>query len=164
MPVTQYYAGQRITADGLNDLIPPSLQLSRTSAAIASSPTTYTAVSFDTVASQNTASMWSVGQPTRIIAPYPGTFQIHGGITWPATLSTADGRAEVRFNGTGVPAPTSRCGTQRGSTGNMQSTFSGVVVFTAAGQYVEVFANQNSGVSINIAVTFGLTRVSFASS
>lgn len=164
MPQTSWPAGGRITASGLNDMIPPSLQLSRGSAAIATSPTTYTAVSFDTVASQNLASLWSNSQPTRIVAPYPGTFQIHGGITWPATLGTADGRAEVRFNGTGTPVATSRCGTQRGSTGNMQSTFSGVVVFTAAGQYVEIFANQNSGVSINIAVTFGMTRVSFASS
>ncbi|MFI9005108.1 hypothetical protein [Streptomyces sp. NPDC053541] len=164
MPQTSWAAGQRITAGGLNDLIPPSIQLVQPSTSIPVGANTYTPVPFASVAQTNTPSMWSAGQPTRLVAPYAGTFLLHGFIGWPGTLGTADARGEFRTNGSATPIATAKCGTQRGSTGNMASTLSGVVIFTAAAQYVELYLNHAAAGAVAISATLGMTRVSFATS
>lgn len=139
-------------------------QLLAPSFSLPSHASNYTAVTWASIASSNDTSMWSSGQATRLVAPRAGTYILHGGITWPGTLGSADGRAELRVNGGGTAITTAKCGTQRGSAGNMQSTISGVAVFTAAGQYIEIHANQNSGSAVSLAATFGMTCISQATS
>ncbi|MEU9861337.1 hypothetical protein AB0D99_10695 [Streptomyces sp. NPDC047971] len=139
-------------------------QVVATAFSLPSHASNYTAISWASIASSNDTSMWNSGQATRLVAPRAGTYIIHGGITWPGTLSTNDARTEIRANGSGTVLSTAKSGTQRGSTGNMQSTFSGVAIFTAASQYIEVFCNQNSGSSLSLPATFGMTCVSQATS
>lgn len=162
MPNTTWLAGQRITADALNDMLPSSVQATTASFSVPNHPSTYTAVSWSAAAPIYPASMWVIGAPTRLVAPTAGTYIVHGGATWPGTLSTADARGEIRLTGSGTGATTARVQTQRGSTGGIASVCSGVVIFTAAGQYAELVLNQNSGVAVVITATFGLTRVSYA--
>lgn len=164
MPNTVWFAGQRITADALNDLFPSSVQVVAPSFSQPSHASNYTVFTWASVSSATSASMWSAGTPTRLIAPTAGTYIVHGGITWPGGLSTQDARGEFRLNGSGVASTTARMATQRGSVGACQSVCSGVVVFTAAEQYVELFLNQNSGGSLSLSATLGMTRVSYATS
>ncbi len=157
-----FTAGQRITAGALNDLIPPSVQAVNSSFSLASAASAYTAAAYTGEASINVASMWTIGQPTRLVGPTAGTYQVHGFVVWPGALGTADGRGEFRVNGSATAAPTARLGVERGSTGNAASVASGTVVFTAAGQYVELYLNQNSGATTSLIVSMGITRVSSA--
>lgn len=162
MTTTSWTSGQRLTASALNDLFATTVQAVATSFAVPSHASTYYTVSFASAAPITPSTMWLVGAPTRLVAPTPGTYAVHGGVTWPGTLSTADGRGELRFNGSGSAVATARVQTQRGSTGGQGATISGVVIFTAADQYVELVLNQNSGVSVSVAATLGLSRVSYA--
>ncbi|WP_329114428.1 hypothetical protein [Streptomyces sp. NBC_01353] len=141
-----------------------STQVIATAFSLPSHASNYTAISWASIASSNDTSMWSSGAATRLVAPRAGTYILHGGITWPGTLGANDARTELRINGGGSTITTAKAGTQRGSTGNMQSTISGVAVFTAASQYIELVCNQNSGGSISLAATFGMTCVSQATS
>jgi hypothetical protein len=161
---TTWLAGQTITAAALNDMFPSSVQVVTASFAVPSHASNYTAVTWTSAAPAYPASMWVAGTPTRLIAPTAGTFLVHGGATWPGGLSTADARGEIRLTGSGTASTTARVQTQRGSNGGIASVLSGVVIFTAAGQYAELFFNQNSGGSLNITATFGMTRVSYATS
>lgn len=164
MPNTSWLAGQRITASGLNDLIPLSTQLYVASQSISSHASNYTAVSFTDVLSSNDSDMWSVSNPTRLVAPHAGTYQLHGILTWPSGLSSSDGRGEFRVSGSGTAITSAKVSTVRGSSGNCIGAVSGVVVFTADSQYVEMYVNQNSGGSLNITCSLGMSRVSFATS
>ncbi|MFE5895827.1 hypothetical protein ACFQ67_00100 [Streptomyces sp. NPDC056488] len=158
MPTPIVYAGQVLRASTINDLIDPHIQAAA-SFVVPSGAGTYTACVFGSVLSGNEAGMWSAAQPTRLVAPVAGVYMVHGGIAWPNALSTADARAEIRPNGTGVAASGTRVGTQRGSAGNMQVTASGTIVM-AAGEYIELFLNTQSGSAITATVTLGITRVS----
>lgn len=162
MANTSWTAGQKITASALNDMWPSTVQATTASFAVPSHASNYTAVSWSAAAPIYPSSMWVIGAPTRLVAPTEGTYLVHGGVTWPGTLSTTDARGEIRFNGSGTAVTTARVQTQRGSTGAQASTISGVVIFTAAAQYAELVFNQNSGVSVSIAGTFGMTRISYA--
>lgn len=162
MTNTVWAAGQRITAAALNDMWPSSAQVVASGFSVPSHASNYTAVTWASAAMAYPSSMWASGNPTRLIAPTAGTYIVHGGITWPGTLSTADARGELRLNGSGTAATTARVQTQRGSTGNFGATLSGTLIFTAAGQYVELYFNQASGVAVSIAATLGMTRASYA--
>lgn len=162
MPNTSWTAGQRITASALNDMFPSSVQAVTAGFSLTNHISTYFAVSWTSAAPIYPSSMWTVGQPTRLVAPSAGTYVVHGGITWIGTLSTADARGEIRLNGSGTAVSTARVQTQRGSNGGQASTMSGVVIFTAAGQYAELYLNQNSGSNFSVSATFGMTRVSYA--
>lgn len=159
MPDPVVQPGQTITADAINSLVAPHVQVYNPSFSIPNGSSTYTACSFSSALSSNTASMWAIGQPTRLIAPTAGVYLLHGGLIWTGALGTADGRGEIRPNGLSTPATGARVGTQRGSGGNMQSTVSGSVVL-AAGGYIELYLNTQAAVSVAVAATLGITRVS----
>lgn len=159
MPDPVVFAGETVEADDINNLVAPHVHCHVGSFSVPSGASTYTPVAYTSTLSSNTSSMWNVGQPTRLVAPTAGVYLLHGGMLWPGTLSTFDGRGEVRANGVSTPTPGSRVGTQRGSSGNMQSTISGIVVL-AAGGYIELYLNTQAGVAVAPAVTFGMTRVS----
>lgn len=164
MTNTTWLAGQKITASALNDLFPSSVQVINLGYSQPSHASNYTALSWASVSSATSASMWSASTPTRLIAPTAGTYLVHGGITWPGGLAAQDARGEFRLNGSGTASTTARMATQRGSVGACQSVCSGVVVFTAAAQYVELYLNQNSGGALSLSATLGMTRMSYATS
>lgn len=164
MPNTIWLAGQRITADALNDMFLSGVQVLNSSFSLASSSSVYTAVSFSSILSATDTSMWSISNPTRLVAPHAGTFNVHGYVVWPGTLSSADGRAELRISGSGTAATGGRLNMTRGSAGNGAAVLSGQVIFTAAAQYVELVANQNSGSSNSLTVAFGMTRAHYSTS
>ncbi|WP_331445873.1 hypothetical protein [Streptomyces xanthochromogenes] len=140
----------------------PQVQAYNGSVALTSSPTVYTALNLGAQISANQPGMWSSGQPTRLVATTPGTYAVTGAIIWPSLLGSVDGRAEVRLNGSGTGSNTARFSIARGSSGNSAAAASGTVIFTAAGQYLEVYANQNSGGSLNVAIGVGMNRISNA--
>lgn len=138
----------------------PTVGVVNTGFNLASNVSTYSAISYTSTLSSNRSGMWAAGQPTRLVAPLPGTYVVDGVILWPGSLGSADARADFRLNGSGVASNTARFSTTRGSGGNSAAVASGRLVFTAAGQYAEVFANQNSGASCTLTVEVGMTRVS----
>ncbi|WP_328313077.1 hypothetical protein OG432_24360 [Streptomyces sp. NBC_00442] len=140
----------------------PQVQTYNGSVTLTTSPSAYTALNLGAQISANQPGMWSAGQPTRLVATTPGTYAVMGAIVWPGLLGSADGRAEVRLNGSGVGSNTARFSIARGSNGNAAASASGTVIFTAAGQYLEVCANQNSGGSLNVAIGVGMNRISNA--
>lgn len=158
MPDPIVYPGQTIKTDAINGLVQPHVQVT-SSFSVPGGTTGYAAATFTTVLSSNTPSMWSTGQATRLIAPTAGVYLLHGGLIWTGALGTADGRGEIRANGSGVPAPGSRVGTQRGSTGNMQSTISGTVTLAANG-YIEIYLNTTAPGAVAVGTTLGITRIS----
>lgn len=156
-PIVQ--PGQTVYSDPINALVQPHVQVSVGSFSVPSGASTYTPVAFSSTISGNTASMWSVSQPTRLIAPTAGVYLVHGGMIWAAALGAADARGEIRANGSGSPSSGTRVGTQRGSAGNMQQTATGIVVL-AAGGYIELYLNTQSGSAIASTTTLGMTRIS----
>ncbi|MFC8267822.1 hypothetical protein ACFUIZ_19125 [Streptomyces cinereoruber] len=159
MPDPIVFAGQTIKASTINDLVSPHVQMHVGAMSVPSGASTYTSTVFTTQLSGNTIGMWSAGAPTRLVAPTAGIYLVHGGITWPASLGAADARGEIRANGSAFPAPGTRVGTQRGSNGNQQVAMSGTLVL-AAGEYIEIFLNTQSGSAVTATVSLGMTRVS----
>ncbi|MYV64432.1 hypothetical protein GT043_00305 [Streptomyces sp. SID2131] len=159
MPDPVVLPGQTIKAEAINGLVAPHVQVYNPTFSIPNGTGTYTACSFSSTLSSNTPSMWASGQPTRLVAPTAGVYLLHGGLIWTAALGSTDGRGEIRANGVAAPTSGSRVGTQRGSAGNMQSTISGVVTL-AAGAYIELFLNTQAAVSVAVAATLGMTRIS----
>ncbi|MES9804915.1 hypothetical protein [Streptomyces cinereoruber] len=158
MPTPIVYAGQVLRAATINDLVDPHVQAG-SSFVVPAGSSLYSACAFTSVLSGNEASMWSASAPTRLVAPVAGVYSVHGGITWPGTLGAADARGEIRANGASTPAPGTRIGTQRGSTGNMQVAASGALVL-AAGEYIELYLNTQSASPVTATVSLGMTRVS----
>jgi hypothetical protein len=142
----------------------PQVQTYNGSVTLNSSSSTYFSTNLGGITSSNRSGMWSSGNPTRLVAPTAGTYAVTGSIIWPGTLGSADGRAELRLNGSGVESNTARFSIARGSVGNAPAVASGTVIFTAANQYLEVYANQNSGTNMvgTLAVALGMSRISNA--
>lgn len=156
-PIVQ--PGQTVLAEPINALVQPHVQVLAGAFSVPAGASTYTACAFTSALSSNTASMWTAGAATRLIAPTAGVYLIHGGITWPAALSTSDARGEIRANGSASPSTGTRVGTQRGSSGNMQVTATGTVTL-AAGGYIELYLNTQNASAISATVTLGITRIS----
>jgi hypothetical protein len=142
----------------------PQVQTYNSGASLNTHATTYFSLNLGGIISSNRTGMWSSGNPTRLVAATPGTYAVTGAIVWPGTLGSADGRAEFRLNGSGTASNTARFSIARGSPGNAPAVASGTVIFTAAGQYLEVYGNQNSGTNMTgtLAVCVGMNRISNA--
>lgn len=156
-----FAAGQRVTAGALNNALPIHCGVTASAFSLPSSASVYTAVSFTAQTSSNTTGMWALASPTRLVAPTAGTYDISGVVTWPATLSTSDGRGEFRVNGSGTAITTGKVSIVRGSGGNATGVASGSVVL-AAGDYMELYVNQGSGSTCSLIVALTLTRISTA--
>ncbi|MBB4987501.1 hypothetical protein [Streptomyces nymphaeiformis] len=159
MPDPIVLSGQIITPDIINGLVQPHVQVVAGAFAVPAGASTYTPVAWASTLSGNHAPMWSLAQPTRLIAPSAGVYLIHGGVTWPGALGTSDARGEIRANGSASPSLGTRVGSQRGSAGNMQAAASGTVTLTAGG-YVELYLNTQAATAITATVTLGITRIS----
>lgn len=142
----------------------PQVQTYQGSFGLTSNLTTYYALNLGGVVSSNYSGMWVSGTPTRLIAPTPGTYEVNGYTLWPGTLGSNAGRMEFRQNGSASAAPYAHFNTMLGSTGNDASVASGVLVFAAAGDYAEVYANQDTGSSVTISYSIGMRRISTATS
>jgi hypothetical protein len=137
----------------------PPLMVVTGAPSLASNASTYFALAFNTKVASSGGTSWSSGtNPSRITVPKAGTYAIAGRVTWPATLSTSDGRAEIRINGV---AANTRASTVHGSTGNATGALAGYEVLNA-GDYVEIWGNQSSGASAALLTHLGLHRVSSA--
>jgi len=139
----------------------PQVQTYNSSFNLPSSGAVYTALDLGSQVSGNYAGMWSSGSPTRLSAPTPGTYAVSGYALWQSSLGTNAGRVEFRQNGNASAAPYAHVNTMLGSTGNDASVASGVLVFSSPG-YAEVYANQATGGTINISYSFGIRRISTA--
>lgn len=136
---------------------PPMVKL--LAAAVPLSAGVYTAIPWQTVVARNSsgAGMWSAGQPTRIVAPEPGTYAVTGWLNWPGALGINDARVHITNQSA---ADVIKGASMRGSTGNMSSTVAGTWTATAAGQYIQVTAN-TSGLTLNEA-NVGVWKISSA--
>lgn len=139
----------------------PPLMIVTGSPSLASHATNYFALPFDAKVASGGGTSWSAtSNPSRVTVPKAGTYDLSGQIVWPGTLGTNEGRAEIRVNGV-LTTFRNRFSTERGSVGNATSVLSGLEVL-AAGDYVEIFANQGSGSTNALSVRFALHRVSSA--
>lgn len=161
--MAMFAAGQKLTAAALNAALPIHIGVTASSFSLASNASTYFAVSFNAQSASNTTGMWSSGTPTKIFAPTAGTYSVGGFVVWPGGLSTTDGRGTFRLNGSGVDVTTAKVATQRGSTGNQTAVASGTVIMQA-GDYVEMYLNQNSGSALSLIVALNISRLSTSTS
>jgi hypothetical protein len=137
----------------------PPMMLVTGSPTLASHATSYFAMPFSTKVSSSGGTSWSSSSnPSRITVPKAGTYAVSGRAIWPGALGTADARGEVHVNGAQA---LTRFSTERASGGSMSSVCAGMEVLNA-GDYVEIFFNQNSGSTLTVPVQFGLYRVSSA--
>ena len=128
-------------------LNPPMVNLSGTPT-LASSSGTYFALPLTTRLSGSGNLTWSSGtNPSRVTAVVPGTYAIVGTLNWPGTLGNNIGRAQIEINGSGT---NTKFTSVLSSSGNISSTCAGLEVLNA-GDYLEVYGNQNSGATITIA-------------
>lgn len=158
-----FAAGQRVTAGALNNALPVHCGVTVSSFSLPTSASAYTAVSFTAQSSSNTTGMWSAASPTRLVAPTAGTYDLSGVVTWPATLASSDGRGEFRVNGSATAITTGKVSIVRGSGGNATGVASGTAIL-AAGDYIELYVNQNSGSTCSLIIALAMTRVSTATS
>lgn len=127
---------------------PPMVNL-QGAPSLASNPSTYFALPLTTKLSQSGNITWSSGtNPSRVTVIVPGTYAISGTINWPGALGAANmGRAQVQVNTSTVT--NTKFNTVPGSTGNVSAVLSGLEVMNA-GDFLEVYANQNSGSTITL--------------
>lgn len=106
---------------------------------------TATAVQFTGTRFMAPSSMWSIANATRVVAPVAGVYQVSAMLAWASNV-TGVRRLHLLHNGT-----TTIAGDSRGSTtaDTLQQTSTTVYRF-AANDYVEVFAFQTSGGSLNL--------------
>lgn len=140
-------------------LNPPMMNL--TGSSTITSDVNYHALTMTSRLSGSGNITWSsITNPSRVTAVVAGTYQISGTLIWPGTLGSADGRAEIHINGSTIT--NTRFNTIRGSAGNSASVCSGLEVLNA-GDYVEIYANQQSGVSVTLTANrFCVSLVSLA--
>lgn len=127
---------------------PPMVNLTG-APSLASNASTYFALPLTTKLSQSGSITWSSGtNPSRVTVIVPGTYAISGTLNWPGALGAANmGRAQIQINTTTVT--NTKFNTVPGSTGNYASVLSGLEVMNA-GDFLEVYANQNSGSPITL--------------
>lgn len=114
---------------------------------LASNASTYFALPLTTRLSGSGNITWSSGtNPSRVTITTPGTYMILGGINWPAALGAANaGRAQIVINGGTVT--NTKFNSVTGSSGNFSAVCAGAEVMNS-GDYLEIYANQNSGATI----------------
>lgn len=126
---------------------PPMVNLQGTPS-LASSASTYFALPFTSAQSASGAIGWSAGSnPSRITITVPGTYSILGTIIWPSNLAAAIGRARIQINTSTIT--NTYFSSVNGSSGNFAGTVAGAEVLNA-GDYLEVYANQNAGSTFTI--------------
>lgn len=121
------------------DNVPAAYIVQGTSQTFANNTTT--AVQFDTVVLDNWGG-WSGGSPTRYTFQVAGVYLLNGNVIW---TGNASGRriSEYRINGVDVPG--SAGDLQSSGTNNITVPTASVLVNASVGDYIELFANQNSG-------------------
>lgn len=158
--MANFAAGQRVTAQALNDALPVLVGVTTGGFVIPASSSVYTAIQWSAQSSSNSSGMWSPVNPTRLFAPTDGTYALGGFVNWPGTLGANDARGQFAVNG-GSAITTAKVDTVRGSSGNITGAISGSVVMTA-GQYLEMVLNQNSGASVTVIAALYMSRLSTA--
>lgn len=108
---------------------------------------TPTAVPFDT-AEQNPNAMWSIGVPTRLIAPSTGLYSTEAFVNWDTDAASFRVFSRLRINGTTLFAFAEE--TLVGGTSFPSYTLSGIVVL-ATNDYVELLVEHTRGSNFQLA-------------
>lgn len=143
-----FTAGQKLRASELNDLLTVS-RCSVSNPGFNVSNSTSTVVSWTAKTSGSLASMWSASSPTRLIVPSSGEYDLSLTVRWAAN-ATGQRSCSYSVNGAAL-GPTSFFHTWNavgGAFGSEQSAILRGIALTA-GQYVELFLLQNSGVALS---------------
>lgn len=102
-----------------------------------------TAVQFGNARYVNSG-IWTIGSPTRLIAPVTGVYNIQAGLKWD-TGTTGVRLVKILLNGTTVIAASDRAATTGVFYKNLSTTYN-----LAALDYVELIVNQTQGSSLLI--------------
>jgi hypothetical protein len=109
---------------------------------------TPTALTFDTV-DIDTAGGWDSTLPTRWTAPVAGYYQISGGVSW---LANAAGGRAIRVRINGVNHAGSSVSTPGTAAIDLRMPVRTVQALLNAGDYVELFVDQDTGGPLNVAI------------
>lgn len=138
-----------ITNLGAANYIPNSSAVARINAVQSIPDNTFTKISFTNVNNVSAPEYWNIANPTRLVAPRGGIYEIKCAITF---ASNATGFRQVRLllNGTPVTAPQTlnTLGAVTGFDTVLNVVFPQVNM--GGGQYVEVEVNQTSGGALNV--------------
>lgn len=127
----------------------------------ASSNAVYLRLDFDGhwSGSNQDSTVWSAAQPSRFYAPEPGRYSIGGNIVWAAN-ATGYRIAALRINSGGVNTGGSTLNYWTAQAVPSTATSLPIAltdVYLNAGDYLEVFATQNSGGALNVGTGNGIT-------
>jgi len=100
----------------------------------------YTAIVWTLASTQTDASMWTVGQAGRLVAPVAGAYLVCAGYTWPA--GALETRLKVRKNGSGGAEWQAQYMATNTGAGTTETAR---VVRLAAGDYLEIMLYHNTG-------------------
>jgi hypothetical protein len=102
------------------------------------------AVEWDAV-SQNNATFWVAGSPTRLTAPRTGKYKISANVNWDAS-TTGSRDAYIALNGShGYGLPYSR---SNASVASAATNLKSAVIDMVAGDYVELFVSSGSATAV----------------
>lgn len=93
-------------------------------------------------------SMWAVGNASRLVAPTPGWYSLEAHLSWAAN-TTGIRSAGYKFNGT--TTLNFRVSQPANAVGGTEYNFQVHNIQMQAGEYLEVFAYQTAGASLNLA-------------
>jgi len=131
-----------ITNAGTLNLVPQYRATLQRTTTFSLSDNTLTAVPFESVFEGN-SEFFDIANPTRLTATFPGWYRISAGVVF-TTNGTGYRRAVIRRNGsdvTGYP----QIALAAGGTTNSVINLNSITIKLTLGQFVEVFAAQNSG-------------------
>lgn len=106
-----------------------------------------TAVSFDT-SILDTAALWSIANPTRLIAPAAGNYLVTATGLWATTGANGEVLMRFRVNGAGLFYGVSSIPTS--ITGSTPGNSVAIILPLGAADYVEVMVFQNTGNPLNL--------------
>jgi hypothetical protein len=123
-------------------------------------------ISYDTEA-YDSGTVWTVANPSRLIAPSTGYYQVHAGISFNGNSDSATRQIRVRKNAGGSAAGGSAVALASCApipTAALTHLRTQAIVQMTAGDYLEVFVLQNSSASlasnsITQQMAFSLTKI-----
>lgn len=140
-----------ITNLGIANYIPNSNAIVRINAVQSIPNATFTKISFTNVNNTSAPEYWNIANPTRLVAPRGGIYDIKCAITF-ALNATGVRQVRLLLNGTPVTAPQTltTLGATTGSETVLNCVFPSILI--GIGSYVEIEVYQNSGSNVDVAV------------
>lgn len=121
-------------------------------------PNVSTVLTLDTQ-SYDVGACWSVGAPTRMIAPVSGYYLVQAAVTWAAGTDSTTREIRIRLNAAGVAGAGTSVALQSMpaiATAGVSTTMRcSAVIYMAAAEYVEAFCLQNTAGALNASMAVG---------